>query len=163
VIIVSDTSSLCYLALIGRESLLAELYGEVVIPPAVAGELAHGAVSLPVLRHVLDAPWLVVCSLNHQERADMLAAEVDRGEAEAIALFEELKADLLLLDDKEGRQLAERLGVKLVGLLGVLVEAHHAGLLPDTMKSVLDELAQHGFRASRALIEHILKKVGEEP
>ena len=160
-IVVSDTSCLCYLALLGREGLLQSLYGQVFIPPAVAAELARGAVELPPIQRVLEAGWLTVRSLNAPARAAELEAEIDHGEAEAIVLCEELHADFLLVDDQAARNLAKKRGIAHIGLLGVLVSAQRASLLGGALKPAFEELLHLGFRASPALIETLLKEVGE--
>ena len=162
-IVVSDTSCLCYLALIGREAILSGLYGQVVIPPAVAQELNRGAVNHAEIQRVLQESWLTVHTLNQMGRAADFAAFVDEAEAEALVLYEELNADLLLVDDLAARELAEKLGIKKVGLLGVLLEAHRAGLLDDSLETVLDDLLKLGFRAGTPLIESILKEAGDTP
>ncbi len=144
-----------------REELLGKLYGVVVIPPVVASELAEGAVTQPSIDRVLHAHWLTVRTLNSQQRVNELLAEIDEGEAEAIALYEELHADLLLVDDQEARLLAKKLGLSQIGLLGLLAEAKLKGLIHEPLAQVLDELLSLGFRASSALINAILNKVGE--
>lgn len=160
-IVVSDTSCLCYLALIRQEELLTLLFRDVIIPPAVAAELARGAVDMPVIQRVLDAHWLTVRTLNSASRADELAKQVDRGEAEAITLAEEIHADLLMVDDHEARALAAQLGIKRIGLLGVLILSKKAGHLNGSLRPVLEELLNLGFRASPALIHQVLKEAGE--
>jgi predicted nucleic acid-binding protein len=147
--------------MIRQEDLLALLFGEVLIPPAVAAELARGAVELSAIHRVLDAPWLTVRTLNSASRANELAKLVDWGEAEAITLAEEIHAHFLLVDDQEARALAAQLGIKRIGLLGVLISAKKAGHLNGLLKPVLDELLNLGFRASPSLIQHVLKEAGE--
>ena len=90
-----------------------------------------------------------------------LQVELDDGEAEAIVLAIELKADFLLLDERKGRAIATRLGLRPIGLLGVLVEAKHKRLITD-LRSVLDDLIRKaGFWISQELYEHALKIAGE--
>lgn len=144
-----------------REELLAELYGAVVIPPVVAAELAEGAVTQAAIHRVLHAHWLTVRTLNSPQRVTELLAEIDEGEAEAIALYEELHADLLLVDDQEARLVAQKLGLSQIGLLGLLAEAKLKGLIHEPLAQVLEELLDQGFRASSTLIAAILNKVGE--
>jgi predicted nucleic acid-binding protein len=90
-----------------------------------------------------------------------LQLEVDEGEAEAIALAFELNADLLLIDERIGRAVASRLGIRFIGLLGVLIEARHKGLIL-AVKPVLDELiAGAGFWVTRELYDSVLRAAGE--
>lgn len=160
-IIVSDTSCLCYLALLKREHWLHELYGEIFIPPAVATELANGAASQPDIQRVLACHWLVVRTLNDETAVLKFLEKVDLGEAQAVALYQQLQADLLMVDDLDGRMLAQQLGVRQIRLLGFLLAAKKAGLMKNSLKTEFESLLALGFRASALLIETILKEVGE--
>jgi hypothetical protein len=87
--------------------------------------------------------------------------ELDDGEAEAIALAVESRADLILLDERKGRIVTSRLGLKFVGLLGVLIEAKHNGFV-DSIKPIMDDLIKKaGFWISPQLYDHILQTTGE--
>jgi predicted nucleic acid-binding protein len=90
-----------------------------------------------------------------------LQMELDEGEAEAIVLTKELAADLVLLDERRGRVVASRLGLRFVGLLGVLIEAKQKGSIP-AVKAVLDDLvAKAGFWVSQQLYARVLQAAGE--
>lgn len=159
-IIVSDTTCISHLALVGLQELLPKLFGQVIIPPAVGLELAQGAVKHPEIEKALHAPWLEIRTLHNSTQADELALTIDRGEAEAIALALELKCPLLM-DDLPGRRCAEALQLKFTGTLGVLVDAKKRGCV-EAVKPVLTRmLSQDRFRISPALLERILKEVGE--
>src|ERR1043166_347662 len=112
-IVVSDTSPLTALLTVGEAKILAQLFGEAVIPEAVERE--------PVQTHAALPAWLRVRALKDVLKAKSYAQSVDRGEAEAIALAEELRADHLLIDERKGRRLAQQHGVPVVGLLGVIL------------------------------------------
>jgi predicted nucleic acid-binding protein len=72
----------------------------------------------------------------------------DRFQAAAILLAESLHADLLLIDERVGRKVAQERGVVVRGTLGVLVQARRSEVLP-ALKPVLDALVAEGFRIAQ--------------
>lgn len=90
-----------------------------------------------------------------------LRRDLDRGEAETIALALELDADLVLLDEKEGRHAAQRLGLRVLGVVGILLGAKANGAI-DKMCPHLDALRQTaGFYVSPSLYQYALAQAGE--
>ena len=138
-IVVSDTSPVLNLARIGRLELLPLLYGEVLIPSAVYQELTRSKKDLPPAIDLPSLPWLKVATAKDQNRVQELREDLDPGEAEAIVLAIECRADLLLVDERRGRRTATAAGLTVTGLLGVVARAKQAGLI-DLAKPVLDEL-----------------------
>lgn len=130
-IVVSDTSCISNLLIIGRADLLLQLFGEVVIPAAVRDELR--------VKHPAVPPFVKVGAVSDHAAVTALSAQLDEGEAEAIILAGELKADFLLMDETDGREEALRRGLTVIGLLGVLVEAKRLGFLPE-VRPLLDQL-----------------------
>ena len=126
-IVVSNTSPITNLAAIGQLEMLRQLYAKVLIPQAVYGELTFGGVIQPGGREAQTLPWIETKQVTDWVLVTALQMELDPGEAEAIALAVELKAYLLLLDERRGRVVASRLGLHFVGLLGVLSEAKQQG------------------------------------
>ena len=121
-IVVSDTSPLTALLTVGEAELLPKLFHEVIIPEAVRGELLRSHPSLP--------GWLCVADVKDTAQAERYAQIVDTGEAEAIELARELRADRLLIDERKGRKLAMAEGVPVIGLLGVVLLAKRRQLIP---------------------------------
>ncbi|MGH9840265.1 MAG: DUF3368 domain-containing protein [Blastocatellia bacterium] len=158
-IVVSDTSPITNLAAIGQLDLLRQIYQNIVIPAAVHRELTAAGGSYPgAIVQSLD--WIEVRDVTNRLLVTALRIELDEGEAEAIVLAQEMTADLLLLDERRGRAVAERFGMRVVGLLGVLIEAKDRGLIPE-VKSSLDALRRAGFRIGQELYSRVLQAAGE--
>jgi hypothetical protein len=88
--------------------------------------------------------------------------ELDLGEAEAIILAKETHADLLLIDEKLRRQAALREGVRITGLMGVLVEAKRQSRI-ESLRQVVQELeSQAGFRVSDPVKSEAFRQAGEQ-
>jgi predicted nucleic acid-binding protein len=156
-IVIADTSPICYLLLIGQIDLLPRLYGQVMISTIIQQELAD-ANSPPVVRLWIAEPpiWLTVVEMLPINAAGL--ENLDLGEQSAIALAETFKADLLIIDELLGRQVAQARGLRITGLLGVLQAAARQGWinLPETIQA----LRQTSFRASERLLRQVLNDVG---
>lgn len=160
-IVVSDTSPVLNLERIGRLELLRELYQQVLIPPAVYEELRASTSQPPRQIDLAAHPWLIVASPNDRRRVEELRADLDLGEAEAIVLAIERRADLLLVDERRGRRAASALGLTVTGLLGVVAQAKRTGLI-DAAKPVLDELIGNAhFWIGPDLYAEVLAQLGE--
>jgi predicted nucleic acid-binding protein len=164
VIVVSDTSPITNLAAIGKLELLEKLYTRVLIPTAVYNEMVGVKSLVPGAVEVQTLPWIVTQSVVNTERVKEILENqenIDLGEAEAIVLTLELSADLLLMDERRGRLLAAEYGLKVTGLLGVLLQAKRNGLLL-ILKPLLDQLIDEAdFRVSHELYTTILQAAGE--
>ena len=160
-IVVSNTSPITNLALIGRLDLLPQLYETLTIPDAVWHELVVKGAHLPSAQQIAGASWLSVRPVTNQALVLSLRQDLDAGEAEAIALSMEMDADLLLIDERIGRESAQHLGVTYMGLIGLLVQARQRDLLPQ-LRPVIEALRlQDGFWISDALVQRVLSDVGE--
>jgi predicted nucleic acid-binding protein len=146
--LVSNTSPLCYLVLIGHAEVLPKLYGSAHVTQKVLEELRHPDAP-PLVRDWAAAPpgWLNI----HSDPAepDTTLAALDPGERTALRLAEQLHADAVLLDDSAARALAVQRRLKVSGTLGVLCDAAQAGLL--NLPATLDLLRKTNFRASPEL------------
>lgn len=160
-IVVSNTSPLTNLASIGRFEILRELFGEIHFARGVWEELNFAGRPQPGRLLVERAPW---CHLHEVEGRSLVTAlrrDLDRGEAETLALSLELGADLVLLDEREARHAAELLGLRPLGVLGILLEAKRRGLIP-TVRPALDALrADAGFYLHDALYVQVVQEAGE--
>lgn len=144
----------------GLLRVLPSLFGRVLIPPGVVGELATPPAGLIVVTPA-DLPFADVRAPVDQVRVGALKAELDAGEAEALALALEVRADLVLIDESAGRAAAASLGLTYTGALGLLVRSKRAGLITE-VRPLLDSL-QHGLRffMDEPLRRLILQLAGE--
>ena len=151
-VVVSDTSPLHYLILIGRDSVLEKLYGQVIVPPAVLQELGHPAAPPAVSAWAKSPPaWLKVQSPAFiPPRFDNL----DFGERQALALAKEIHADFVLLDDKVARRFAESESLKVKGTLGIVADAAKAGLLD--FRATVETLQRSTMHLEPQLAERII-------
>ena len=155
-VVVADASPLIYLSRAGVLERLKVLFGEVVVPHTVWAEVVDQRPSAPGLGALTSARWLRVID-NEVPTTDL---GLDPGDTAAILLAEGLNAELLLIDERMGRRVAEARGLTVRGTLGVLVQARRTGALP-TLRPVLEQLAGDGFRISPALLREALAAVGE--
>mgnify|MGYP001148757337 CR=1 FL=1 len=160
-IVVSNTSVILNLAAVGQLNLLEQLYGKVVIPEAVFRELLALGSELPLMPQIKSLLWIETRSVTNCLLVDSLLLELDEGEAEAVVLAMEIQADLLLLDERRGRKAASRWGLKLIGLLGILIEAKRRGFI-GAVRPILDDLiTKAGFWISRQLYARVLQEAEE--
>lgn len=162
-IVISDTSVITNLAAIQHLHLLQQLHDRILIPHAVYQELTDIEPPVPGAREAQTLSWLEVCAVTNRALVEQLQnqSQLDRGESEAIALTLEINADLLLIDERRGRAEATQFGIRITGLLGVLIEAKQRSLIP-AVKPLMDQLIETSeFRVSQRLYERILEVVGE--
>ena len=159
-IVVSDTSPISNLAAIGQLVIFQQLYSEVIIPTAVYQELLDSGVEDPAVLAIQTLDWIQVCSVTNAVLSQSLRASLDAGEAEAIVLAVELAADRLLMDERRGRQQAMQAGLKVTGLLGVLLAAKQQSVIA-TVQPILDALIANGFWVRDELYAETLRLAGE--
>ena len=160
-IVVSNTSPLINLARISQLDLLHQLYGEVLIPEAVWQEAVVNGAGQPGANEIQAASWVRRQAVSNRPMVQALQQDLDAGEAEAIVLAMELHADLLLMDERLGRETAQHLGLRYIGLIGVLIAAKSKGLITQ-IKPQLDALRQvAGFYIDTVLYNRALQDAGE--
>ncbi|MBI3734045.1 MAG: DUF3368 domain-containing protein [Chloroflexi bacterium] len=159
--VVSNTSPIINLARISQLDLLRRIYSELLIPEAVWQEIVvHGA-GQPGADETRQATWIHMRAVSNRALVQSLRQELDAGEAEAIALALEVGAEALVMDERLGRETARHLGLRCVGLVGVLVAAKHQGRI-TAIKPPLDLLrSTANFRVFDALYERVLRDEGE--
>lgn len=156
---VADSSPLILLGKVQRLDLLHTLYGDIILPPAVVDEvLAKPEVIGPDLRAFVMAAR--VRPVQNVALARTLRLDLGAGEAEAIAVAAEVGDAILIMDDADARRVARGLGLRVTGVLGVLVEAKSRGVLSG-VRPVLDALVGQGFWLGEPLRRKILDAVRE--
>ncbi|MEI7587400.1 DUF3368 domain-containing protein [Runella sp.] len=160
-IVVSDTSPIINLAMIGRLPLLQAVFNRIIIPQKVYEEMVLQGAGQPGALEISTANWVDVLSCKDLQKVQALEHELDPGESEAIILALELEADLILLDDNAARAVADRLGLEYTGLLGVLIRSKQMGFV-DNIRTIMDDLIKiAGFRISQSVYDAVVKVAGE--
>lgn len=160
-IVISNTSPLIGFASIHRFDLLHQIFGTISIPQAVYREaVIEGHEVGGAKRDVSAAAWIQRYVVKNRAAVDELLARLDDGEAETIVLAHELSADWVLMDERKGRQIATKWGLKKIGTLGILLKAKQIGLL-STIRPEIELLCQEGFTVSQDVIETVLQYANE--
>jgi predicted nucleic acid-binding protein len=154
-IVVADTSPVNYLVLIDEIELLPFLFGHVLLPQAVLQELQHSRTPEKVRQWIAAAPaWLEVRSAMSAPGAALM--NLDSGEREAILLAVESGAGVVLMDDTDGRRIAESFHLEVRGTLGILERAARLGRLE--FRAALTKLEQTRFRLTPAVRQEFLRR-----
>jgi len=156
--VVSDTSPICYLVLIGEIDLLPALYGRIYIPQRVAAELSHPKAP-PTVRNWIGQPpaWLEILEVRPRPSPGLKLLQA--GERETILLTEDLGAGLVILDDRRARDAALRLGFTVTGLLGVLGRAAERKWV--ALPEVFERLLQTSFRTDPQFLKALLAQYSQ--
>lgn len=151
-IVVSDTTPLISLLKINRLDLLKKLFGDVLIPQAVFDELTDNERFRLEADQIREKKFIVVKPVNNPESTNILkrATGLDQGESEAIVLTDELKADLLLMDEAKGRNISAQMGLRIMGTIGILMAAYEE-----------DELSSDEVRECIAGLQHAGRHIGQ--
>ena len=159
---VSNTSPISNLAIIGRLEFLRRRYQTIHIPQGVADEL-KALTHVPASKRLqasLSEGWLIVKPLS-AHALQPLPFVLDRGEMEAILLACQLKADVLLMDEKRGREAARHRGLVVAGVLGEMIHAKLAGWIPNVGDEIRRLRAEAGFFVDATVERFILSQAGE--
>jgi len=158
VIVISDTSVISGLVQSGHLHVLHNLYEKIIIPNQVYLELQDLNVAV---RHKLALDWIEIREVSSFSLLNELTEVLDPGEAEAITLATELRADLILIDERRGRAVATQMGLSVMGTLGALAEAKEKNYI-TAIKPVIDILInQCGVWIKPELVIKVLKSVNE--
>lgn len=158
---VSNTSPLLNLAIIDHLHLVKQQFQTLYIPEAVFIELRvnENLSGSSRLKIAIEEEWLKVKSVNNKPLIQLLRRELDQGESEAIALAIELEADLILLDEKEGRRIARSMDLTVTGILGIVLKSWHNGMVESIPELIIALRTQANFHISPALESKILQDI----
>lgn len=158
--IISDTTPIISLIKINHLDLLKKLFEEVLIPEAVYRELTTNTLFENEAKIVKTSSFLRTSSVQNRKSLQVLQAVsgLDDGESEAIILADELKSDVLIMDERKGRKVAQKLGIKITGTVGLLIQAYSENMISaNEIKTFLDQLKNSNIRLSESLIQKALE------
>lgn len=152
--IIGDSSALVALATMNRLDLLESIFGKVYVPQAVYDEVTilGKPQSITLKKFLLDKIIHIDLTITQMG--------LGRGELEAIALYNHLDSNFLLIDDRRAKKFAKLNGVNVIGSLGVMILAKEKGLI-ESIKDDLEKLKQADIFISESLIDKVLMSVGE--
>ncbi len=164
-IVISDTTPLITLMKAGRLDVLNRLFGDVLIPEAVYEELTCNDAFRDEVEIIQDSSYIKVVTVGDDSRVSFLqrVSGLDLGESEAIIYADEVKADLLLMDEIAGRRVARNMSLTITGSIGILVQAFQSGILSQSeVEDALRRIRESNRHISEKLISKALKIIHDE-
>ncbi|MBP5449471.1 MAG: DUF3368 domain-containing protein [Spirochaetales bacterium] len=161
-IVVSDTTPIISLLKINCLNLLEKLFGAVLIPHGVYAELTENPRFSQEAAQVKECAFIKIVNEIDEEYVTLLrrSTGLDLGESEAIYLSDNGQADLLLMDEIQGRQVAARMGIKIMGTIGVLMAAYEEGIISkEEIKTAINILHNAGRHISERLYEQLMTMI----
>ncbi len=160
-IVVSDTSPISNLLLIGKLEILQQLFHTVIICESVNSEILQLEQTNKNISAYKFADWITIKQIKSSGKKSELLQFLDEGEAESIALSLEINCNLLLIDERIGSRIAKAEGLTTIGLVGVLILAKKKNVIP-LIKPVLQLLiTDAGFWIGGDLFKKILADCDE--
>lgn len=160
--IVSNTTPIISLIKINKLELLKELFDEVYISKGVYEELIANKAFNEEIKLIKRSDFIKIVAVKNELAVKLLQKNMglDLGESESIVLYDESKADLLIIDEKKGRSVAKSISLNVVGTLGILLKAKDKDLI-ENIKPLLDKMIDANIRISNDLYNEIINKSGE--
>lgn len=156
-IVVSDSSPLIALLSVDRIELLERLFSDVLIPPAVHDEVFGSG------RIIVIPNFIQVENPRSETSVRFLRMSLHSGESEAITLALDKNVNRIVLDDKQARETADRLGLRVIGTLGVLILAKEKGILSEVRPLIVQMMERISFRIAPAVLNRALVYLNEPP
>ncbi len=163
-IVVSDTTPIISLLKINQLELLQKLFQKVLIPEAVFCELTSNTRFQSEAEYIRTCDFIERVTVEHDRSVELLrrATGLDAGESEAIVYTDESKAEVLLMDEAKGRQVAKQMGLRIMGTIGILLVAYKDGWLKkEEIMQCLNTLRNAGRHISETLYEQLLASIDE--
>ncbi len=157
--IVSNTTPIISLLKLSRLDILKDLYSDISIPYAVYQEIESGK-NKSYYQDLTKLSWINIVKIQDRNALKYFL-DLDAGEAESIVLATELRADLIIIDEKLGRFYAKHADLKVTGTIGILIKAKQQGIIKN-LKPLLYELIEKNVWISENLISEILIQVNEK-
>ncbi len=155
-ILIADTSPLISLILVGQLNILEKIFGDYYIPQTVWDELqSHNEIKS--YRNEINT---LSTKIRKTSSFYLPISGIDKGETEAIILYKEMNADLLLIDDRKAREVAELLQIKCIGTLAILLRAKELELIHE-LKPIFKTFLENDRYYSRKLLNELLLKSSE--
>lgn len=158
-IVISDSTPIISLLKINKLELLEKLFGTVQIPKGVFAELTENPRFLNESKVVKESNFIQVVNEIDEDYVSLLrrSTGLDLGESEAIYLSDNGKADILLMDEVRGREVAVRMGIRIMGTIGILTVAYEDALLSkEEIKEAIDILRNTGRHISERLYDQLM-------
>jgi predicted nucleic acid-binding protein len=156
--VISNTTPIITLLSISKLDLLKQIYGQIIIPKGVYEEIEQGK-SKGFYAELSKFEWITIQSIQNKEQIKYLT-DLDKGEAEVIVLATELQADLVIIDERLGREYAEYFNLKVTGTIGVLLKAKELGYIKE-IKPLVNLMIEKGIWINKKLVDTILRIADE--
>lgn len=161
-IVVSDTTPLISLMKASRLDVLQKMFGEILIPETVFEELTTNDCFQEEAEQIRNCAFIRRVSVDEQKTVAILrrATGLDQGESEAIIYADDHQADFLLMDEAAGRKVAKAMGLRIMGTVGVLVNAFEDGILTaEDVEDAFEVLRNANRRISEELIQNAMEHI----
>lgn len=162
-IVISDTTPVISLLKAGQIGLLEELYETVLVPVAVYRELTENPVYQKEADMIRSKDFLSVVAVKNIKSVNILrtVTGLDAGESEALIMYDEQEADLLLMDERKGRSVAKQLQVRYIGTAGILMLAYDKNIIQaEDVKNCVDTMLVNGIRLDKKICNIVMNHVG---
>ncbi|KXH81973.1 DUF3368 domain-containing protein [Sporosarcina sp. HYO08] len=162
--IITNSTPVIGLSMIGKLSLLNELFDEVYVPEAVYNEIVNGRSNRKYgkeeLKGLIEEGSFSLVQIKNKQLVDTLYGKLHEGELETIVGAKELGLQNVLLDEQAARSFAKTFLLRPIGTVGILLLAKKKGKV-ERIQPLLDELIANGIFLSKSLYKQVLFEAKE--